>query len=439
MDVLKFDLSKKTGKFKPMNAVNGAPVKPIIKSMLRSNMEAWKAARIPYARNHDYATVHRGHAVDISGIFPNPDANPHDTRSYDFALTDLVVEHTFEAGTETFYRLGQTIENWPIHYHVYPPKDYKQWAITAEHIIRHYNEGWNNGFEYGIKYWEIWNEPDGTKWQDPAYVPSKSACWVGSYEQFFEFYATVAKHLKKCFPHLKIGGPAIVGRLPEWVELFLKYMREHDVEIDFFSWHIYTTEPTEMLERAKWIKELLVKYGYDKTESILDEWNYRINWTDRFLESMEKASRHEGAAFNLAVMTACQHSSIDMLMYYDTRQTTCFCGLFDLRTLRPTKAYYSFLWYGKYYDMEAEVLCENEVPELYPLCGIDKEGKTLTSVAYFTNREDAEEKTVQLDFGKSAEYNVYLVDEDHIYDLIEAPVDLIFTLKPNSCLFLEEK
>ena len=53
MNVLKFDLTKKAGKFKPMNAVNGAPVKPIIKAQLCNNMESWKAARIPYARNHD--------------------------------------------------------------------------------------------------------------------------------------------------------------------------------------------------------------------------------------------------------------------------------------------------------------------------------------------------------------------------------------------------
>lgn len=230
-----------------------------------------------------------------------------------------------------------------------------------------------------------------------------------------------------------------MGRLPQWVELFLKYMREHNVEIDFFSWHIYTVDPGEMVERSKWIKDLLVKYGYDKTESILDEWNYRINWTDRFLESMEKAADIRGAAFNMAVMTACQHSSIDMLMYYDARHTTCFCGIFDMRTLRPTKAYYPFLWYGKYYDMEAEILCENEVPHIYTLCGVSSEGKTLTAVTYFASEEEVEEKTVRLDFGKEAEYNVYLLDETHTYQLIETPKDLVFTLKQDTCLFLEEK
>ncbi len=30
--------------------------------------------------------------------------------------------------------------------------------MRAYHL--HYNEGWAHGFELGIKYWGIWNEPD---------------------------------------------------------------------------------------------------------------------------------------------------------------------------------------------------------------------------------------------------------------------------------------
>ena len=40
------------------------------------------------------------------------------------------------------------------------PKDFKKWAVICEHIIRHYTEGWADGFFYDMPYWEIWNEPD---------------------------------------------------------------------------------------------------------------------------------------------------------------------------------------------------------------------------------------------------------------------------------------
>ena len=79
------------------------------------------------------------------------------------------------------------------------PPDLHKWAQICEHIVRHYNEGWNNGFHYGIEYWEIWNEPEN---------PSM---WQGTKEQFFELYRVAANHLKSTFPQLKVGGYAGCG------------------------------------------------------------------------------------------------------------------------------------------------------------------------------------------------------------------------------------
>ena len=63
-----------------------------------------------------------------------------------------------------------------------------KWAEICEHIIRHYNEGWADGFYYNIEYWEIWNEPDN------------SQMWTGTPEEFYELYRVAANHLKSCFP-----------------------------------------------------------------------------------------------------------------------------------------------------------------------------------------------------------------------------------------------
>lgn len=40
-----------------------------------------------------------------------------------------------------------------------PPRDHDQWADICIHIIRHYNEGWANGFHLNLDYWHIWEEP----------------------------------------------------------------------------------------------------------------------------------------------------------------------------------------------------------------------------------------------------------------------------------------
>ena len=186
---------RELGRIKPMNCVNNGPV---------GNGFYNKAARIPYARTHDtsYWLSYGGeHTVDISAIFPDFSKDENDPASYDFKVTDNYLKSLIDAGTEVFYRLGQRIEHTVKKYNVYPPEDFGKWARVCEHIIRHYNEGWADGFHWNIKYWAIWNEPDldaGNK--------GLPLMWGGTEEQFYDLYKTTALHLKKCFPDLMIGG-----------------------------------------------------------------------------------------------------------------------------------------------------------------------------------------------------------------------------------------
>ena len=89
MNVLKFDTTKGKGRFKILNATNGGPWhKRHASDQRRSNMADYKAARIPYSRNHDSGVVgiYGGpYSHDITRIFPNFDADVTDPASYDFA------------------------------------------------------------------------------------------------------------------------------------------------------------------------------------------------------------------------------------------------------------------------------------------------------------------------------------------------------------------
>ncbi|MBQ8526583.1 MAG: hypothetical protein IJ460_07710 [Clostridia bacterium] len=435
MDTLKFDLSRNDGSFKIMNAVNNGPChKRHANDQFRSNLAEYKAARIPYARNHDAAfwPGYGGeHTVDITAIFPDFDADPYSPESYDFAVTDEYILVTLEADTETFYRLGQKIEHYIKKYGTIPPKDFNKWAVICEHIIRHYNEGWADGFELNIKYWEIWNEPD----LDEDDCLNKRT-WGGTKAQFFDMYEIAAKHLKSCFPNLMIGGPALANRM-NWADDFLGEMKKREVPIDFFSWHIYCTEPAQMLARAETVKNLLIKHGYKNAESILNEWNYVKGWTDEFVYSIEQIIGIKGAAFNMACMSAAQHSSIDMLMYYDARPTG-FNGLFDMYTYRPLKGYYPFLWYGMFYDMEKEVLCEDNIDNIYTLCSVDSDGKVLSIITYYTDDDNAGKKSFSVDFGREGRYEIYLLDKEHDGELVKTTSELDFTLKAYSCVLIKE-
>ena len=77
-------------------------------------------------------------------------------------LYHYLIAAIVNAGVEPYYRLGITIEHQAYikPYHTFPPKDPEKWARICEHIIRHYTEGWADGYHYNIRYWEIWNEPE---------------------------------------------------------------------------------------------------------------------------------------------------------------------------------------------------------------------------------------------------------------------------------------
>ena len=80
-----------------------------------------------------------------------------------------------------------------------------------------------------ITYWEIWNEPDLTP-----------EMWVGTPEEYFRLYTTVAPLLKAWFPDLKIGGCALVLRVePDVYQRLFVGGCAHQRPPDFFSWHWY--------------------------------------------------------------------------------------------------------------------------------------------------------------------------------------------------------
>ena len=133
-----------------MNSVNNGPVSSV---RAFSNFNDYKAARIPYARNHDasfYSGFGGEFSVDVHRIFRDFSRDVNDPDAYSFKSTDDYVKTTYEAGTKVFYRLGAAIE----HYEkrgTYPPADFFKWAQICEHIIRHYTEGWANGFTYDME------------------------------------------------------------------------------------------------------------------------------------------------------------------------------------------------------------------------------------------------------------------------------------------------
>jgi len=423
MNNISIDFTKETGKIKPMHAVNNGPVKSgAVQS--RGNFDKWVEIGIPYARNHDaafFAKYGGEHTVDVWSIFPNPDADVNNPDSYDFQLTDEYTKTILEAGTKVFYRLGNKIEHWSKKYGTLPPKDFKKWAEICEHIIMHYNEGWADGYNWNIEYWEIWNEPDLDS--DDS---DHKRCWGGTAAEFYELYCIAHKHLKSCFPHLKIGGPACAGLKKEWLEGFFSKLNENGIVPDFFSWHVYGAKVEKVQEKIRRARELLDSHGFESTESILNEWNYVKGWKDEeWIYSLKTEKNLKGAAFIAATMCMAQYEKLDNLMFYDARpggMNSLFSTDFVFERL---KGYYPFYMFNQIYKLDNAVEIERESDDVWAVAAKGDEQNVMLS--YFQDDDNAPEKTVKVEFtnvkntnGIKLEY--YCLDENHDCDLIREEI-----------------
>ena len=443
------DFSKTLGSIKPMHAVGQPPFTGGFCKLDFSPMQILTDAHIPYSRLHDVGGAFGSNRyVDIPNIFRNFDADETDPESYDFAFTDELIKGLIEHGVEPYFRLGVTIEN-QCHikaYRIHPPKDYGKWARVCEHIVRHYNEGWANGFYFNIKYWEIWNEPENR--DDPAL----NQMWTGTAEQYYALYDVTAKHLKKCFGDtIKVGGYAACGFYgvfadPEKYGLsfpkrdgsryhspkeeyrvnfflnFIKYVKEHHSPIDFFSWHTYGGVDT-IAPEADFVDKVLTENGYGHIETHLNEWNLSHD------RKINIGTSHASANV-MAIMLAMQHKKTDMLMYYDAKyvSVSAYGGFYDVNTFEPSNVYYAFKAFGELYALgnEAECICGED--GIYALAATDGEK---SSIILSNIKEDTEMK-LNLPDG----FSVYIIDKDNLFTKTDLYPEQ-FILKENTVAIIK--
>ncbi len=370
MSRINIDFNKDAGVVKPVHSVCCAPYGINFGPDQKFIQSFFSEASIPYCRLHDCCFVYGGtYFVDIPNIFRDFDADENDPENYDFHYTDEYIGAIQKAGTKAYYRLGITIEWGSKKYTTMPPRDFAKWARICEHIIMHYNQGWADGFEYGIEYWEIWNEPEnpGNKWG--------KCMWDGTKEEFFDLYKITSKHLKEKFPDIKVGGYGSCGfyaitreNVPpsrhDFVTFFTDFLdmvKSENCPLDFYSWHIYTADENELLAHAKYVRETLDTYGFANTESHLNEWNINAEGT-----GFEAKHNMEGGSFNAAVLCMLQNTGyVDMAHYYCFSISSTYNGFMDNNTRDVCPSWYPFVAFGKLYSLGSAVETTCDYDRIY--------------------------------------------------------------------------
>jgi len=304
-----------TGTLRPFNGATGAPGAEFGEP--RGNApgidisEGYKKARIDLIRTHDafgpsdvdaHFGVNKNLPISIPAdrdrldIFPDMSADPNDAKNYNFGPTDRLIASIEAVGAETIFRIGRSIGADP-----QPPADLDKYANIARHIVLHYNRGWDHGFHYRLRYWEVWNEPDFRVF------------WTGTPQQYYELYEKVARAVKSADASAQVGGPTISQPLDAtpYREGFLDFVRAKNLPLDFFAWHFYTldsNDPKTLVDIGGQIRGILDAKGFKSTKNVLDEWN-----VDLFDRDLSKAAR---AAFAVTSIIYMLDSPIDLQVYY---------------------------------------------------------------------------------------------------------------------------
>ena len=391
-------------------------------------------AGIPFVRFHETHSP-TTKCIEVPFIFRDFDADENDEKNYFFGATDKVITEAVKHGITVMYRLGMGTESSSPRLFSVVPKDAKKWARICVNIIRHYNEGWANGFHYNIPYWEIWNEADLQQY------------WPGTVEQFNELYEEASLAIRAYDPNLKVGGYAAAdldrknelyeAALPtfhandsnlkadsaaaklnsknSFAGAFLQNVVDKNLPLDFLSWHFYRETLEGIHFRCDFAEAILKQYGlHGKVENINSEWHgialRKRPTTEKGIWGgwdLSKSGQVCSAVCNVAAMILMQQHNVTKAAYYDAENRGALCGLWDVH-MHKQKQFYGFKAFNYLYQAGTEYESVSDNFDLQAMAAAD-EKKGYLLLANYT--EEADTVALELNNMPGADMQVYLLDE----------------------------
>ncbi len=356
---VKVDLAIETGNIKPMHSMCNGPV-----SYGADISSLFREIGVPYVRFSETDTAISAYAVDISRIFKDKNADPHDPSNYDFSYTDKYIAAAYNAGARAMFRLGESSDRVYSDRKVNTPEDLDSFTQVCANIVRHYNDYWGDGFAYGIEYFEIWDHPC-TRPKDLATA--------------FELYRRVSSALKLIDDGIKVGGMCFSDTAT--VRDFLKYCKAHRAPIDFVTLSSFDSDPSAVAERVREITPSLYNLGLSDTEIVIGAWGFFDKEVtgkhplDKLMSGggsdiseirrkfFESQASVKGAAYALSFMiNAAKIKEAGIACFYDAEPNISpFCAICD-RYGNPQKPFYAFKAYGELYRAGREIytVCEEQ-------------------------------------------------------------------------------
>jgi hypothetical protein len=195
--------------------------------------------------------------------------------------------------------------------------------------VMHYNQGWAKGFQYGIKWFEIWNEPDFTPF------------WTGTGDQYHQLYGKIAQAIRSVEPNALIGGPAnsTFNDKMKTRGSLLKYIQDNKLPFDFYSFHKYTNksqDPMDYARMAQSFRDELDMFGFRDAKIVNSEWETSLQG------DVMLGGEAGHAAFTVDALIYMQNGPVDKSTSYmqigsrDTKESLAFAAVSKLNAT-PTR------------------------------------------------------------------------------------------------------
>ena len=275
------------GRIAPIHGVNNGP-------LVRNAWEIEDCQHIWYSANYteEYnemqipsSRTHGEGPGDMNRIWVHADENgvpvyegydPLNLSNYDFNETDQRVQATLATThTSVYWRMGyskayptyEDCSDWRS-----PPDNFTVFAQAAVQVLKHYREGWNDGFYFdSFDVVEVWNEPYLSDW------------WNGTADEYYELFHAVNSAVTSEFgDEIEVVAAITIGADSiEFSERFMELAQQNNEPIDAIYVHLYRINPSQttyfFTHETESIGAFLAQYGYsENTPVYITEWNRNI-------------------------------------------------------------------------------------------------------------------------------------------------------------------
>ncbi|MCB0108140.1 MAG: hypothetical protein KDE53_19595, partial [Caldilineaceae bacterium] len=215
---------------------------------------------------------------------------------------------------------------------IWRPNNVAEWQQVIGELVKRYSVD-----KPIVTHWEHVNEPD---------IGEQGGCpyLITTAEENFECYQMLLKPILAAFPEAKVGGPAIANPNSPIVPGFIDLCRRTGTQLDFISWHRYSSDMASYPETTAQWQAYLTDWPDPKPAIMLNEWNQHFPFYDPAapsyhllsVEEMARSSRR--AAFIAANLLSLMKTNLAWSHYFLLWDSCCypeqFAGFYSPESIR---------------------------------------------------------------------------------------------------------